>query len=218
MTGHRAVDVATLVPPDGPRTIGPRTDSSDHSGVIDLTVLAAAIISAVLVAALRASDVLLGVLKTSFVVRGSRPPAALFAALEAGVWLAAAGIVFADPTPARAIGFVAGVAVGTWLGLTLINVAKLGTVTVRVFVPAEGERELYPHMIAAALRARGFAATVFEGQGASGRVDMILSVVRRRDIRTVTDIAEGADPAAFIAIDSEPATGWGVAGAVGVRP
>lgn len=191
---------------------------ADHFVVIDATALATALAAGALVAILRASDVLLGVLKTSFVVRGSRPPAALFAALEAGVWLAAAGIVFADPTPARAIGFVAGVATGTWLGLTLIHVAKLGTVTVRVFVPVEGDRERYGHSVAAAIRARGFAATVFEGHGASGRVDMILSVVRRRDVRTVTDIAEGADPAAFIAIDSAPASGWGVAGAVGVRP
>lgn len=172
--------------------------------------------SGLLVAALRLSDVLLGVIKTTFVVNGTRAPAALFAGLEAAVWLSAAGIVFADPTPARFLGFVAGVAGGTWAGLALVHAFKLGSVAVRAFVPADGDRRLAGHFVAEAIRARGFGATTFTGFGANGRVDMVLSVVRRRDARIVCDIVRGADPESFVAVDNQPEAGSSLHGGVGV--
>lgn len=173
-----------------------------------------------LVATLRASDVLLGVIRTSFIVNGRRLPAAVLAGLEAAVWLSAAGIVLADMSPARFLGFVSGVAVGTYVGMTLVQAFKLGSVTVRVFTPAYPGRDLAGHAVAAAIRERGFGATTFSGWGASGQVDMVLSVVRRRDARTVCDVAGGADPEAFVAVDNHPTPGsvlHGV-GVVGVRP
>lgn len=183
--------------------------------------LLTALASGILVAVLRTSDVLLGVVKTHFVVGGSRTPAALFAGLEAAVWLAAAGIVFADPDPARFAGFVVGVAGGTWTGMMLVHGLQLGMVTVRVFVPAVSGRDLTGAFVAATIRERGFGATMFSGEGAGGRVDMVLAVVRRRDARVVCDIARGADPDVFVAVDNQPASGsvlHGSVGAVGVRP
>ena len=167
----------------------------------------AALGSGALVAALRTSDVLLGVVKTAFVVRGTRHFAALFAALEAAVWLSAAGIVFSDPTPARFLGFVVGVGAGTWIGMTIVHSFKLGTVTVRVFVPNDIGREFAGEFVADVIRSRGFGATTFVGSGASGNVAMVLSVVRRRDARAVCDVANGADPDAFVAVDNEPING-----------
>jgi uncharacterized protein YebE (UPF0316 family) len=185
-----------------------------------LGVVLAGLGSGILVAALRMSDVLLGVVRTAFVVSGTRHLAAVFSALEAAVWLAAAGIVFADPSPARALGYVGGVAAGTWVGVTLVHAFKLGTVTVRVFVPVREDEHMTGHLLAATIRERGFGATTFTGAGASGRVDMVLSVVRRRDARVVADIASGFDPRSIVAVDSQAAPGstlHGV-GVVGVRP
>ena len=178
--------------------------------------------SGLLVAVLRASDVLLGTIRTTFVVNGSRNPAAALAGLEAAVWLSAAGIVFADPTPARFLGFVLGVASGTWLGIAMVHAFKLGSVTVRAFVPAGPGREMAGHDVAHAIRERGFAATTFTGWGGEGPVDMVLSVVRRRDSRIVCDVVAGADPQAFVAVDNQPMPGnslhGGGLGVIGVRP
>ena len=55
-----------------------------------------AILFALGIAALRVGDVTLNVLRTVFTVQGRKGLAAVFAGL--GVWLAAAGIVFADLT------------------------------------------------------------------------------------------------------------------------
>ncbi|MFA9430822.1 DUF2179 domain-containing protein [Egicoccus sp. AB-alg2] len=162
---------------------------------------------AVAIALLRVADVSLNVFKVVFVVQQRRWLAAATAGLEAGTWLAAAGIVFADVTPARAAGFVVGVAAGTAIGVGLTGKLRLGMATVRVYADAtrtddDGRPLERGHAIARAVHAAGFGATVFRGQGYKGDVDMVLSTVRRRDADRVLAIARAVDEASFAAIDN----------------
>ncbi len=114
-----------------------------------------AVLPGLAVALLRAGDVLLAVVKTTHIVNGSRHLAAIFAGLESSLWLSAAGIVFAEPSPARSVGFVVGVATGTWTGMALVHALRVGMVTVRVFVPTGADQELAGHAVASAMREQG---------------------------------------------------------------
>ena len=167
---------------------------------------------ALVVAALRASDVTVNVFKTIAVVGGRRGLAAAFAALEASIWLSAAGIVFADLSVARFAGFVVGVATGTWIGLSIVHRARIGLVTVRVFVPASEGRELAGHVVAERIRRAGHAATLFEGWGKDGPVQMVLAVVKRRAAQDLIATIERTYPDAFVAVDDHAS---GLAGHVG---
>jgi uncharacterized protein YebE (UPF0316 family) len=153
------------------------------------------------VAALRVIDITINVFRTIAVVNGRRVAAVGFAALEAAVWLAAAGIVFADLSAPRFIGFVAGIAAGTWVGMAVVERARIGLVTVRAFVGASEGRELAGHILAERLRKQGYRATLFEGWGREGRVQMILSVVPRRIVDELIETIERTDPDAFVAVD-----------------
>ncbi|GGI06881.1 DUF5698 domain-containing protein [Egicoccus halophilus] len=162
---------------------------------------------AVAIALLRIGDVSLNVFKTVFVVQQRRWLAATTSGLEAGTWLAAAGIVFADMTPLRTAGFVVGVAAGTFVGVQLTGRLRLGMATVRVYADAtrcdEVGRPLdLGHGIARAIHAAGFGATVFRGTGYKGDVDMVLATVRRRDADRVLAIARAVDEQSFAAIDN----------------
>lgn len=164
---------------------------------------------ALAVALLRITDVSLGVFRTVFVVQERRLLSALMAGLEAGTWLAAAGIVFADITPVRAAGFVVGVAAGTAIGVDVTRKLRLGMVTVRIYTDAtrtddEGRPLEMGDAVARAIHAAGFGATVFRGRGYRGPVDMVLSTVRRRDAQAVLDVAREVDPIAYAAIDNSP--------------
>jgi uncharacterized protein YebE (UPF0316 family) len=159
---------------------------------------------AVVVALLRIGDVTVNVFKVTAVVNGKRPAAAGFAGLEAAIWLSAAGIVFSNLTLERGVGFVVGVAAGTWIGMLVVDRAKLGLVTVRVFVGAGPGRELAGHVIAERIRREGHGATLFSGWGQRGEVHMILSVLKRRDAADVVGLVERTDPAAFVALDNAP--------------
>lgn len=158
---------------------------------------------ALTIALLRIGDVTINVVKTVCIVEGRKTLASLYAGLEAGVWLAAAGITLSDFTPERFMGFVAGVAAGTWIGMTMVRKAKMGTVTVRVFAGAGEGREFAGHVIAERIRKAGHGATLFNGFGRDGEVQMVLSVVRRKHARTVCKIVGETDSKAAVAIDND---------------
>jgi len=155
-----------------------------------------ALTAAVQIALLRVTDVMLGVFRTTFIVRGRTLAAALAAFGEAAAWVAAASIVLADLTLIRGLAFASGVALGTALGVVVVRGLRLGLVTVRVFVPLHRGPE-----IADLLRAAGQGATMFPGEGRDGPVAMVLSVMRRREadeiVRPLVD-----DPQLYVSMDS----------------
>lgn len=173
----------------------------------DLAGLWALLWPAVTIALLRIGDVSLNVFRVVFVVQERRMLAALVAGAEASVWLAAAGIVFADMTPVRIAGFILGVATGTAIGVTVAGKLRLGMTTVRVYADAtrvglDGRPLDLGQRIAQEIHASGHGATVFRGTGLNGPVDMVLSTVRRRDAENVVAIARDVDPGTFAAIDN----------------
>jgi uncharacterized protein YebE (UPF0316 family) len=149
----------------------------------------AALITAVQIAMLRVTDVMLGVFRTTFIVRGRTLAASLAAFGESAAWIAAAGIVLSDLTLVRGLAFATGVGIGTALGVVVVRSMRLGLVTVRVFAPLSRGPE-----IADLLRAAGQGATLFPGEGRDGPIAMVLSVMRRREadqiVRPLVDDAQ----------------------------
>lgn len=161
------------------------------------------------VALLRMTDVALATLRTVMVVQSKRLAAAAAGGAEALVWLSAAGIVLGDVTPARVAGFALGVAGGTALGIEVAARLKVGSVTVRVYVPHRPPFDpvhaaVDGHTVARVLRAEGHAATVFTGVGRDGPVDMVLATVARRQADAVLALARGVEPHVFASFDSTP--------------
>lgn len=174
---------------------------------VDVAQLWAFAWPAVAIAMLRIGDVSLNVFRTVFVVQERRLAAGVVAGMESGLWLSAAGIVFADVTPVRAIGFVVGVATGTAAGVELTRRLRLGMATVRIYADAtrtspDGAPLELGAAVADAIRRAGHGATVFRGTGYRGPVDMVLSTVRRRHAEAVLAIARDVEPTVFAAVDN----------------
>ena len=157
---------------------------------------AAAAVTMVQITLLRVTDVMFGVFRTTFIVRGRTLAASLAAFGESATWISAAGIVLADLTLARGFAFASGVAIGTALGIMIVRNMRLGLVTVRVFAPLERG-----HEIAERVRAAGQGATLFPGEGRDGPVAMVLSVMRRRE---ADDICRPFvdDPQLYVSMDA----------------
>ena len=182
----------------------------------DLSALWAVLWPALAVAGLRTADVSMNVFRVVFVVQGRQALAATAAGMEAGIWLAAAGIVLADLNWIRAAGFVAGVALGTAIGVELTARLKLGMKTVRIYVHVEeGEGHLDGHDVARVLHRAGYRATVFRGSGYRGPVDMVLSTVRYREAEAVLALARSVAPTSFAAVDNSPHPATAAAATVG---
>lgn len=73
------------------------------------------------------------------------------------------------------------------------------------------------HPIAAAIRHEGFGATVFDGHGRHGPVQLVMSSVKRKYAGQIVDLAHRLDPDAFIAVDNHPAPGSHINGVHGPR-
>lgn len=177
---------------------------------VDTSAVWSALWPALLIAILRVGDVTLNVFRTVFTVSGKRPQAALASGAESLLWVSAAGIVFSQMTPIRTAGFVVGVATGTWVGMAIVHRLRLGMVTVRIYSSGP-DPALSPGVVGGPsgqrimhrLHEAGFGATVFEGRGYRGPVEMVLSTVRRRDVDRVIEVARRTDADAFIAVDND---------------
>jgi len=182
---------------------------------LELSSIWAALWPALLIALLRMADVSMNVFRVVFVVQGRRGLASLAAGVEAGTWLAAAGIVLADVTVTRAAGFVIGVSLGTAIGVELTAKLRLGMKTVRIYVPVDDEHHLDGAGVARVLHHAGHGATVFRGAGYRGPVDMVLSTVKYRDAQQVLDLARSVAPHSFAAVDNSPHPAPGVLASAG---
>ncbi len=179
-----------------------------------------AIWPAIVIALLRTTDITLAVFKTVAVVQGRRVAAPLLQGAESLMWLFAAGIVFAEMTPVRVVGFTVGVMAGTVVGMEVVRRLELGMVTVRIYAKAvapalRGDDDdagasssdtatlARPRMVLDALAQAGHRATVFRGEGREGPVEMTLATVRRREARAVMELARQVAPDAFVSLDNE---------------
>lgn len=88
-----------------------------------------------------------------------------------------------------------GFAAGNYLGIFLDEKMSLGTVLIRV-VPKMDTTNLINH-----LREQNFGASLVDIEGMSGKLKMIFTIVKRKDIREVMNIIREHNPQAFVTIE-----------------
>src|SRR5437867_3523617 len=83
-------------------------------------------------------------------------------------------------------------------------VLALGTVVLRM-ITGKNPRELLEQ-----LHRVGYGVTVVEGQGATGPVKVVLTVVPRRELATLTAIIKAVDPKMFYSVDEIQSASEGI--------
>lgn len=154
---------------------------------------------------LRICDVSMATMRLLYAVRGRKLIAASLGFVEILIWILAVGAVVRNfDSPGLVIAYAAGFSAGNFIGITIEEKLALGLAQVRVVSRSAGAE------IAHALRERGFGVTELLGQGREGRVEIVDTVVQRRDVKNVLREVESWDPEAFISVD-EPRSvqrGW----------
>jgi uncharacterized protein YebE (UPF0316 family) len=140
--------------------------------------------------------VTLGTLRIIFVARGNKVLAPLLGFFEVLIWLFAISQVMQNLGDGVCfIAFALGFTLGNFLGISIEQKLALGMAIVRVITnrPAQALIER--------LRAAQFGVTTLEGQGASGPVLIVMTIVKRRQLADVYDLIEAHHPNAFYAVD-----------------
>src|SRR5919199_5468448 len=144
----------------------------------------------------RIVDVSLDTGRVLSAVRGNRAAAAGLGFFQALIWIIVVGNAIKHLDSAwHVLGYAAGFAAGTLIGITIEGALAYGLSTVRI-VSQHGGAE-----IAEALRQRGYGVTEIPGRGREGQVQIVNSVVQRQHLDEVMGIVERLDPHAFVTVE-----------------
>lgn len=164
-------------------------------GFFDSTIFTWVIVPFLIFAA-RILDVTLMTLRIIFVSRGKRLLAPAFGFFEVLIWLLAIRQIMQNlNNPATYLAYAAGFATGNFIGLYLEEKLALGILVIRI-ITARDAAELIAHLWAA-----GYGVTSVEAEGATGRVKLIFTVIKRKDLDQVVGTINRLNPKAFLSVE-----------------
>ncbi len=153
----------------------------------------------------RITDVSLGTVRLIFVSRGFKYLAPVAGFFEVLIWILVIGQIMRNLTnPICYLAYAGGFATGNFVGLLIAEKLSLGVVLVRV-VTVRDATDLIAH-----LRKRQYGVTTMDGQGATGRVQIIFTIVRRREVAAVIELVKRFNPHAFYSIEEVDSVERGV--------
>jgi len=154
------------------------------------------VILPVLIFLARITDVSLGTVRLIFVSRGFKYFAPLAGFFEVLIWILAIGQIMQNlSNPLCYVAYAGGFAAGNFVGILIVERLSLGMVLVRVITTKE---------IAGfvdCLKERGYGVTSVDGQGATGPVQVVFTIVPRREVRAVVQLIKAFNPQAFYTIE-----------------
>lgn len=149
--------------------------------------------------------VTLGTLRIIFVARGRKLLAPALGLFEIIVWLFAIGQVMRNLDDVGCFaGFAAGFSVGNYLGILIEKRLALGTQVVRTITTRDTTD------LVESLGAAGFGVTRLDGQGATGPVQIVFSVIQRRELGRTLAIIRQFDPQAFYSVEDVQVAAAGI--------
>jgi uncharacterized protein YebE (UPF0316 family) len=160
---------------------------------MDLLLSPEALLSALLIFALRVSDMTLDTLRVLFVMRGKKRVAWILGFFQSAIFVLAIGRVLTQlNNPLNIIGYAAGFATGNVVGMFIEERIAIGHVLINIISPRRGSA------IVTHLRQNGYAVTELSGRGKDGMVSMINCSVLRKQVDTIRELVNEIDPEAFI--------------------
>lgn len=144
----------------------------------------------------RICDVSIGTIRIISVSRGMKLMAAVLGFFEVVIWLFAIGQIMKNLTNGyNYLAFATGYAAGNYMGILIEEKISMGVSIMRIIT----RQEAGP--LADALRNAGFGVTRLSGSGAHGPVNLIFTVIKRKDFKKVSDIVKRLHPNAFYTVE-----------------
>lgn len=144
----------------------------------------------------RTIDVPFGTLRIIFLARGKRVLVPILGFFEVLLWLIViTKIVQNVDKPHYYLAYALGFAAGNWIGMLIDQKLAVGTVLIRIITakPALSLVNL--------LRENGYLVTDVPAFGSSGQVNVIFTIVKRKEIDNIVEKIREYNPQAFYTIE-----------------
>ena len=144
----------------------------------------------------RILDQSIGTLRLIFLSKGMKYIAPFLGFFEVIIWLLAVGQIMQHLDNWLCyVAYGAGFAMGNFIGITLEEKLSIGTSIIRVILSGES-----PELITA-LKSHNFGLTILDAEGAKGKVKVLFSIIRRKEIPTFLNTLHLHHPSAFYTIE-----------------
>ena len=157
-----------------------------------------------LIMAMRVADVTLGTFRTLLIVQAKKYLAGAIGFVEVLIWIFAMSYVVQHlDNVFNLIAYAAGFGLGNILGITLEEKFAIGYAQVNVISKHDTDK------IADALRSSKFGVTILPAEGSSAGMSILMTIIRRRDLKGVRNLIKSIDDDAFITVQhSRPYRGF----------
>ncbi len=174
-------------------------------GIVIPPDLFAYVIIPFLIFCARICDVTMGTIRVIFISKGIRFLAPIIGFFEVIIWLLAIGQVMNNLTNAVCyIAYGAGFASGTFIGMAIEEKISIGLTSVRIITRGETTGVVQD------LRRQNYGVTIMDGEGATGKVTMVFTIIRRQDLPRVLAIIRRSSPDAFYSVEEVKTVAEGV--------
>jgi uncharacterized protein YebE (UPF0316 family) len=144
----------------------------------------------------RVADVSLGTIRVIFIARGLKYFAPVVGFFEIIIWLLAIGQIMQNlSNPICYIAYAGGFAMGNYVGIWIAEKLSLGVVLIRV-ITSKDASELIEY-----LKTADYGVTIVDAKGSAGNVQVVFTIVRRREVATVVSLIKQFNPNAFYTIE-----------------
>jgi uncharacterized protein YebE (UPF0316 family) len=153
----------------------------------------------------RILDVTLMTLRIVFSAQGRRSIAPIVGFFEVLIWILAISQIMRNLTnPLTYIAYAAGFAAGNYMGLFIEQKLAMGMVAVRVFLKHDCDRLMN------LLKENGFGVTKLSAMGTQGSIEIIYTLIPRRNLKQVVGLIHQIDPKIFYAVEEIRTASQGV--------
>lgn len=153
----------------------------------------------------RIFDQSVGTLRMIFVAKGMKNLAPVLAFFESLIWLLAIGQIMQHLDNWLCyLAYAGGYAMGNYVGMKLDERLSLGNVIIRIIVKREATD------LVSYLKQKNYGVTIVDGEGATGKVKVIFSIVKRKDAREVINVINHFDPHSFYTIEEVRSVNEGI--------
>ena len=154
------------------------------------------VILPLLIFALRLVDVTIGTLRIIYVSKGMKFYSAVCGFFEVLIWLIAITQIMQNLSNFMMyIAYAGGFATGNIVGIFIESKLAIGYAALRIITQKDAT-SLVNH-----LRAKDYGVTVVGARGVSGRVRIVFTIVKRKDLEKLIEIVKQYNPKAFFSLE-----------------
>lgn len=143
----------------------------------------------------RICDVTIGTIRIMYVARGIKVLSAVLGFFEVIIWLFAIGQIISNLTNVvNYFAYALGYAMGNYIGITIEGRLSVGVLMLRIITRQSADK------LIDALKAAGFGITTIDGKGIYGPVEVIFTVINRKDLDGIVRLIQNHNPQAIYSV------------------